>query len=884
MMKKKKSIAVLTSAALLTSIATPIVIEAAVQSNVKIMNVKVQKAEKLQVTYMKANKTYTRIIEPSAPVKHQARLVNFQLEGKKYTFKMEKKFLNPNYVSYGRQVAKAKEALENEDLVTAQEATAAAERHLKLIKITYMSPNTYRNALETLENLNEQCKAFGAPEIEAITVSQNSSNELIISGQRLSQLTAQDITMDIATVTSATVNATGTLMTIKLNKNLLNLSASFPIYININNETKKFEVTNTAEITSIAIKPGTYDYNTANQRLTLVVNGQEKDIASLQALGYTVQFSSYNETGKILDTGLFVGNTATSVTGMLDNTITNNTNYQVSVTISKSGKTLTSNLATIYIRDTKNQANLRLDISSVSASKDDILYLNNASDVSVTYQLNYYNTSGAYTGIAKVTDYNIYSSNPAVVKVTTSGTSNIIATGLSAGTATIYVYDKDNSLKTSQIITVNASDVLTTQEEVNYYLTQNPTTAELNVNINGNLYLSSYYAQNLTVKGRINGVLTVNTPSAHVKNNATILGGVNIEDVSKASFVNAGSIQGNINITDKDGMTFSNDGTLYGTVLIHTSAPIILSGTNAYQATVMQNNSSIKKIGTAATISVAPNVVVGMVETGNIVFASQMVNSTILPIGFITVNDADRNVNPSTPDMVSISIAGISREITLVETGVNTGVFKNQATIDLSSLTTSNVTVSYVDTQTANGSAQTIQNTFAVSLPTPSAPTLITNHIQTIGGTGSITIVSPLNNYIYQYSTNGSNWLDIPVGQYTINGLLAGNYWIRVKAMNSTPAGNAAQITLMNPEPAAPTGLSGRNASTGQANGAITGFIQGITYEYSTNGINWNSAVVNNNEIKNLPAGTYYIRIAAKPGSFTPASAPTLVTIGISPS
>ena len=184
MMKKKKSIAVLTSAALLTSIATPIVIEAAVQSNVKIMNVKVQKAEKLQVTYMKANKTYTRIIEPSTPVKHQARLVNFQLEGKKYTFKMEKKFLNPNYVSYGRQVAKAKEALENEDLVTAQEATAAAERHLKLIKITYMSPNTYRNALETLENLNEQCKAFGAPEIEAITVSQNSSNELIISGQR----------------------------------------------------------------------------------------------------------------------------------------------------------------------------------------------------------------------------------------------------------------------------------------------------------------------------------------------------------------------------------------------------------------------------------------------------------------------------------------------------------------------------------------------------------------------------------------------------------------------------------------------------------------------------------------------------------------------------
>lgn len=128
-MKNKKFLVGTVSAAMVASVIAPIAIPAdvdAASAKIKITKVQVLKAESIKVTYKKSGKTVTTTMKPSTPVKHLSQIVTFKLQGKSYKYKLAKRFQNPNYVSYGRQIAKAKTALIQEDVETAKQASSCS--------------------------------------------------------------------------------------------------------------------------------------------------------------------------------------------------------------------------------------------------------------------------------------------------------------------------------------------------------------------------------------------------------------------------------------------------------------------------------------------------------------------------------------------------------------------------------------------------------------------------------------------------------------------------------------------------------------------------------------------------------------------------------------
>lgn len=146
--------------ALLGSVAVPFVAPSQAEaSSVTIQSVKVTKAEEIIVTYYYGSQLLTEKLVPSSPVKHLATIVNFKLRGKYYSYRLSDRFQNPNYKSYGNQLALAKSTFASGNYNLADKHLQAAERHLRLIKTTYMSPSTLNLANTTLKNLAESIAA-----------------------------------------------------------------------------------------------------------------------------------------------------------------------------------------------------------------------------------------------------------------------------------------------------------------------------------------------------------------------------------------------------------------------------------------------------------------------------------------------------------------------------------------------------------------------------------------------------------------------------------------------------------------------------------------------------------------------------------------------------
>lgn len=122
-----------------------------------------------------------------------------------------------------------------------------------------------------------------------------------------------------------------------------------------------------------------------------------------------------------------------------------------------------------------------------------------------------------------------------------------------------------------------------------------------------------------------------------------------------------------------------------------------LLASNKYVATYTKDSDSKVKIdlvagyGTGGTVSSVTNGT--LVLTG----AGTKINS--IPVGAITVTDADLNTSAG-KDSVNVTVtdsANKSVVVTLTETTVNSGIFNNETAVDLSGLADGQITVTYVD-------------------------------------------------------------------------------------------------------------------------------------------------------------------------------------------
>ena len=177
---------------------------------------------------------------------------------------------------------------------------------------------------------------------------------------------------------------------------------------------------------------------------------------------------------------------------------------------------------------------------------------------------------------------------------------------------------------------------------------------------------------------------------------------LNVKDIKRGTLTNKGTIT-TLNISDANGYSIVNN----------LSATIGTLNITAWSA-----NDSITNNGTITTLNDSTNQAVitgnqpgsGTGVTGTLALSAATVSSATLPVNFITVTDADLNVDATKAETVDVTVGSVT--VTLTETGVNTGVFQNTKTVDISNLTDSQITVTYADQKNASGVAENITQTF----------------------------------------------------------------------------------------------------------------------------------------------------------------------------
>lgn len=121
------------------------------------------------------------------------------------------------------------------------------------------------------------------------------------------------------------------------------------------------------------------------------------------------------------------------------------------------------------------------------------------------------------------------------------------------------------------------------------------------------------------------------------------------------------------------------------------------------------------------------------------------------------------------------------------------------------------------------------------------------------GSTGTITVVQPAAGAPpYQYSLDNTNWQTSPV----FNNLPVGVYTVYFRELNG--CNGTTTVTINEPPVLEATSGSTDVICNGQSNGTITVTANGGVgpYEYSLNGINWQTS-----NVFNVPAGNYTVTI-----------------------
>ncbi|WP_397537112.1 hypothetical protein [Rummeliibacillus pycnus] len=183
------------------------------------------------------------------------------------------------------------------------------------------------------------------------SVSAVNQSEITLSGAALGKLKAADVTVAGVEVTSLTPSADWKTATVKLNGSLP-ANKDVKVSVKVGTETKDLTVNYAFGPKAVSVLASTYDDDTANQKLTVLVDGVATSVDYLLSSGYNVEFNAYDSEGKNVTTDLF----ASSTTGSLKSSGLKTGTYKVTVVVSKGSAILNSEKAEIKIANLDNAA------------------------------------------------------------------------------------------------------------------------------------------------------------------------------------------------------------------------------------------------------------------------------------------------------------------------------------------------------------------------------------------------------------------------------------------------------------------------------------------------------------------------------------------------
>ncbi len=276
---------------------------------------------------------------------------------------------------------------------------------------------------------------------------------LTLKGAGLTALKASDIKVEGNGVASVTAVADGKSAAVALTGELAPNKPT-TVQVMLNGEWKEFKVTYTFGPKAAAVKSEVFDDDTANQRLTLLIDGVATDIDYLNTAGYEVKFTAYDKDMKPT-TELFDGSTS-STTGKLK-TIKKIGDYYVQAVVSKDSTILTSEMTKIEVRNLDNAATTSTELTLVNKANTD-MEVGKTLVVGETAIMDSFYVGNGQTivGVKNLKDVKVTSSNEAVLSVKDN---EVTAVGL--GTATI-TYKYGNATVTRDITVAGAKRVPTT--------------------------------------------------------------------------------------------------------------------------------------------------------------------------------------------------------------------------------------------------------------------------------------------------------------------------------------------------------------------------------------------------------------------------------------
>lgn len=399
------------------------------------------------------------------------------------------------------------------------------------------------------------------------SVSATNSTTLTVTGNKLGEFKAEDVTVENNTVKSYVASADGKTATITLNAQLVPDVAT-----KVKVKDKEFEVTYKIAASKVAVVEATYDDDLANQFIAIQVDGKSVTAQELINAGYSLEFHAYDSKAATtsVNTKLFgTVSDAASTTGELETDLATEfsvtpagVDLYVKATLTKGSEVFTSDLTKITIKN--------LDLAADSITKHTLLNVstgfNQASTTLVTGETARFTdiTVKAGTEEDKVnTGYSVKSSNDAVISVTGG-----VLKAEGPGTATVTVtYGKTTYTKT-------------------FTVTNNARKAT-NISVNKTA---------VTLVGSTSSTATANVKLLDQYGDPmTIVGGTNVKvansDDTKAtvSLGNTSSASGNATLT------FTGVNGAKGTTLVtFRDAANVKIGTAAVTATVTDNDTLSK--------------------------------------------------------------------------------------------------------------------------------------------------------------------------------------------------------------------------------------------------------------------------------------------------
>lgn len=261
---------------------------------------------------------------------------------------------------------------------------------------------------------------------------------ITVTGTQLDNLKIADLAVAGNTVTSITPSADGTSAVVALGTDLAPETNTI-VTATIDGVAKDYTVNYTIAGKTVSIVAKSYDDDTLNQALTVLVDGVETTPAYLTLAGYTVAFNAWDENDASAN-AMILGAVGGNATGVLSNAVPATPmtigNYTVQVTISKGSTIVTSEKAGIKILDLNNNTSAitayEITNGTTAIMKSSTLVLGETADItSVTVGV-----GSAAAELSGYVGYTVSTSNSAIVAVNTT-TGTMTATGIGTANVTI---------------------------------------------------------------------------------------------------------------------------------------------------------------------------------------------------------------------------------------------------------------------------------------------------------------------------------------------------------------------------------------------------------------------------------------------------------------